>query len=199
MSGTALAIRWVHLIASVGLVGLVTMTLLAGRSDRPTARAWEARVWRLAGWLLVAFVLSGLALLAAQTAVAAGHAGAALQPAAWRRLLLETQFGTVWLIRHAVVLLLAGLLLLRETERAPLDWAAWRVQALVLAAAAAAAMAWAGHAAAVDTAALAAPLLDALHVLAAGVWLGALLPLALLLRAAAAARGADARPFAVLA
>ncbi len=196
---TALAIRWIHLAASLGLVGLITMTLLAGRSDRPTARQWDARVWRLAGWLVLLFALSGVALLAHQSALAAGRPGAAFDPAAWRRLLFETRFGAVWLIRHAVLLLLASLLLLRESERAPLDWMAWRVQAWMLAALAAGALAWAGHAVAVESAALAAPLLDTLHVLAAGTWLGALLPLALLLRAASAEAGADGRPFAVLA
>ena len=42
-------------------------------------------------------------------------------------------------------------------------------------------------------------LVDALHLLAAGAWLGALLPLVLLLLAASREAGADARPFAVLA
>jgi putative copper resistance protein D len=42
-------------------------------------------------------------------------------------------------------------------------------------------------------------LVDALHAVAVGVWLGALLPLGLLLRQASAEAGADARPFAVIA
>jgi putative copper resistance protein D len=64
---------------------------------------------------------------------------------------------------------------------------------------AAAAMAWAGHAVAVEPLGPVAVLADALHLLAAGCWLGALLPLALLLRAASRESGADARPYAVLA
>jgi len=71
------------------------------------------------------------------------------------------------------------------------------VEAGLLAGAGLAAAAWAGHAAAVDGVGLPAALLDALHLLAAGAWLGALLPLAALLRAAAREEGADARPFAV--
>ncbi|MBI2543745.1 MAG: CopD family protein, partial [Candidatus Rokubacteria bacterium] len=46
---------------------------------------------------------------------------------------------------------------------------------------------------------LAATGADALHLLAVGIWLGGLLPLALLLREAGREAGADARPFAVLA
>ena len=40
---------------------------------------------------------------------------------------------------------------------------------------------------------------DGVHLLAAGVWAGGLLPLALLLRAAGREEGADARPYAVVA
>ncbi|MGH7415384.1 MAG: CopD family protein, partial [Candidatus Rokuibacteriota bacterium] len=71
--------------------------------------------------------------------------------------------------------------------------------AWLLAALGAAAIAWAGHAAAVEPSGLAAALLHALHLIAAGAWFGALLPLAALLRAASTEAGADARPFAVLA
>src|SRR5262249_29330761 len=45
----------------------------------------------------------------------------------------------------------------------------------------------------------AAVLTDALHLVATGIWLGALLPLATLLRAASTEAGSDARPYAVLA
>src|SRR5262249_39933080 len=44
-----------------------------------------------------------------------------------------------------------------------------------------------------------AVLADAAHLVAAGCWLGALLPLALLLRTASKETGADARPYAVIA
>ncbi|HWN13217.1 MAG TPA: CopD family protein, partial [Candidatus Dormibacteraeota bacterium] len=79
------------------------------------------------------------------------------------------------------------------------DRLALRGEAWALAGVGAAAMAWAGHAAAVEGVGLPAALVDAVHLLAAGAWLGALLPLAALLRAAARAEGTDARPFAVLA
>jgi putative copper resistance protein D len=59
-------------------------------------------------------------------------------------------------------------------------------------------MAWAGHAAAEAPLGQLAIIGDAFHVLAAGAWLGALFPLALLLHAASDASGADARPYAVL-
>ena len=199
MIALGVAARWLHLAAGLGLVGLVTATLLAGRSDRPTALAWEARMLRWARGLVGLVLLTGLATLAHQSTVVTGRAGAALQIGEWTRLLGHSQFGTVWLVRHGVLLLLAVLLLLREREESSADRLALRGEAWLLAGVGAAAMAWAGHAAAVEGIGLPAALLDALHLLAAGAWLGALLPLAALLRAGARVEGADARPFAVLA
>src|SRR4029450_6952434 len=109
----------------------------------------------------------------------------------WVRLLGRSQFGTVWLLRHGVLLLLAALLLLREREQTGADRLALRLEAGLLATVAAAAMAWAGHAAAVEPGGLTAALLDALHLLAAGAWFGALAPLALV-RREGAAEGAGA-------
>jgi putative copper resistance protein D len=199
MTGLGVAVRWLHLACGLGLVGLVTATLLAGRSDRPTALAWEARMLGWARVLAVLLLGVGVAALAVQAAAVTGRPRAAREPLEWLRLIGQSQFGTVWLVRHGLLLLLAALLLLREREQTPADRLAFRVEAWLLAALGAAAMAWAGHAAAVEPAGLAAALLDALHLVAAGAWFGSLLPLASLLRAAAREAGADARPFAVLA
>ncbi len=194
-----IAARWLHLAAGLGLVGLVTATLLVRPRDRPTVLAWEARMLRWARALVGLVLVTGLATLAHQSAVVTGRAGAALEIGEWARLLGHSQFGTVWLVRHGVLLLLAALLVLREREESAADRLALRGEAWLLASVGAAAMAWAGHAAAVEGVGLPAALVDALHLLAAGAWLGALLPLAALLRVAARAEGADARPFAVLA
>ena len=199
MIALGVAARWLHLAAGLGLVGLVTATLLVGHRDRPTVLAWEARTLGWARALTGLVLATGLATLAHQSAVVTGRPGAALEIGEWTRLLGHSQFGTVWLVRHGVLLLLAALLLLREREESVADRLALRGEAWLLAGVGAAAMAWAGHAAAVEGVGLPAALVDALHLLAAGAWLGALLPLAALLRAAARAEGADARPFAVLA
>ena len=199
MTALGIAVRWLHLACGLGLVGLVTVLLLAGRSDRPTALAWEARMLGWARWLAAGLLVSGIGALAYQTAVVTGRAGAALDPVAWTLLLARSQFGTVWLVRHGLLLLLAALLLLREREHSAADRLAFRGEAWLLAAVGAGAMAWAGHAAAVEPQGLAAALLDALHLIAVGAWFGALLPLAALLRAASRESGADTRPFAVLA
>jgi putative copper export protein/mono/diheme cytochrome c family protein len=199
MTALGLAARFAHLACGLGLLGVFGAMLLAGPSDRPTARRWTARMTGLARWLAAGVLTSGIAVLAHQAAVVAGRAN--LDPAIWLRLLAESQFGTVWLVRYGLLAVLAALLLLvlRQPERSPADFIAWRLEAWMLSAAALAAMAWAGHAAAAEPLGGVALASDALHLVAAGTWLGALFPLAALLRAASRETGADARPYAVLA
>ncbi len=198
MTALGVAVRWLHLAGSLGLVGLATALLLAGHRDRPTVLAWEARLLRGARWLVGLALLSGVLVLAHQATVVTGRVAALGEPGDWARLLGHSQFGTVWLVRHALLLLLAALLLLRERETSRADRLALRGETVLLAGAGLSALAWAGHAAAVEGVGLPAALVDALHLLLAGAWLGALPPLALLLRAAARPEGADARPHAVL-
>lgn len=199
MSALGLCARWTHLGAGVFLVGTFAFLLLAGRSDRPTVVAWERSLTRWTRWAAGLLLLSGLLSLSYQAAVVTGHPGDALSAATMLRLLGATQFGTVWLLRHGLLLLLAGLILLKEREESGWDWAAFRGEGLLLGGTGLGLLAWAGHAAAVEPGGLAAAGADALHLLAVGVWLGGLLPFALLLRAAGQEAGADARPFAVLA
>ena len=199
MTALGLCARWAHLGAGVFLVGTFAFLLLAGRSDRLTVLAWERSLTRWTRWAAGLLLLSGLLSLSYQAAVVTGHPGDALSAATMLRLLGATQFGTVWLLRHGLLFLLAGLILFRDREESGWDWAAFRGEGLLLGGTGLGLLAWAGHAAAVEPGGLAAAGADALHLLAVGVWLGGLLPFALLLRAAGQEEGADARPFAVLA
>src|SRR6266545_2226693 len=132
MTTFGLAARWTHLVCGLGLVGIFSASLVAGRSDRATAQTWASRTLSLARWLTVAALLSGVGTLAYQVVVVAGRAGALLDPAIWLRLLMHSQFGTVWLVRHGLLVLLAALVLLREREDSPVDWTAWRLEAWTL-------------------------------------------------------------------
>ena len=199
MSAFGIALRVAHLGAGLALVGIFALSLLAGASDKPTVRAWHGRLGRFTLGLAALVLLSGLAVLGYQTTVVTGRSAAMLEPSAWLRLLGQTQFGTVWLLRHALLLLMAALVLLREQENARPDWLAWRLEAWLLAALGTGAGAWAGHAVGVNPASALPALVNALHLVCVGLWLGALPPLALLCAAASREDGADARPFAVLA
>jgi putative copper resistance protein D len=196
---TGLLARWLHLVSSIVLVGSAALLLVAGPSDRPTARRWESWLLAACRTLVLVALLAGLVTVAAQTAVLEGRAAAALEPAALTRLLTQTQGGTVWLVRGGLLILLGAFLAIRVEIRDRADWRAARGQIVVLGLIALALVATAGHAAAVDPGAGAAIAADVAHLAAAGVWIGGLPALALLLWLAGRAAGADARPYAVLA
>jgi putative copper resistance protein D len=193
-----LTVRGIHLAACLYVVGAFTVLLLGGASERPTARAWDAAVMRSARWGLLLALAAGLAALAYQTAQVEGDPAAGLQPRPLLRFLGETQAGHVWLVRHGLLLVLGAFLLAGGDTRRRADWLAARGEAVLLGVAALVLQGASGHAAAVEPATLQAIAIDALHLLAAGAWLGALLPLAALLRMASRPQGADARPYAVL-
>jgi putative copper resistance protein D len=194
-----LAARWLHLSSSILLVGTAAMIVIAGRSDHATGLSWERRMLAWAWVWALAALASGLVVLGLQTALFEGRTAAALEPRALARVLLETQTGRVWLVRAGFLVVLAAFLSLRVSVEQRIDWRAARGEAVLLAVAALLPLAAAGHAAAAEPDTAWAIVSDGLHVLAAGVWVGGLLPLARLLRAASAEAGADARPYAVLA
>jgi putative copper resistance protein D len=173
--------------------------MTAGRSERPTALAWQRRIVRWSGALVIVAVLAGLVALAHQTAVVSGRSAAALEPASIATVLIETHAGRVWLARLGLLVLVASFVFLAPLAISRLDWLAVRGEVVLLAALALGLVAAAGHAAAVTPDASGAIALDALHVIATGIWVGGLLPLGALLRAAGREDGADARPYAVLA
>ncbi len=191
--------RWLHLASSVFLVGGGALLLMAGPSDRPTARRWEAWILTACRALVLVALASALVAIAVQTAVLEARAGAAFEPAALSRLLTHTQGGIVWLVRAGLLFLLGTFLAVRAEIRDRADWRAVRGQIALLGVVALAFVAGASHAAAVEPGTAAAVTADVLHLVAAGVWIGGLPALALLLRLASRAAGADARPYAVLA
>src|SRR5207302_6531502 len=179
--------------------GTFARRLLVGRSDKPTVLAWQGRLGRFTLVLAALVLLLGLAVLGYQITVVTGRSAAILESSAWLRLLGQTQFGTVWLLRHALLLLMAALVLLREQDEARPDWLAWRLEAWLLAVLGTGAAAWAGHAVGVSPASAVPALGNALHLVCVGLWLGALPPLALLCAAASGEAAANARPLLCLA
>ena len=198
MSAVGLAVRFVHLAATVGLVGVATAVLLAGPSDRPTAQAWQRAMRRWSRVLVVLALAAGAAAVVHQAAVLEGGA-AAVDARAIGRLLLGTQGGAVWLVRGSLLLILGAFLAVRVDVERGVDWIAARGEAALLSVSALALLAAAGHAAAVEPGTARAVAVDALHMVAAGTWAGALLPLAALWRRAGRDAGANSRPYAVLA
>lgn len=171
---------WVHIAASVLLTGAFSVLLLAGPPPNPGMRRWEQRVLSWARRLVAIALLSGFVWLASRTAEFEGRPGAALEvPAIWHAM-TETWPGQVWMARHGLLVILAAFLLLDGDVSARRDWFAARGEAFLLAALALIFLAGSGHAAAISDS-LWPPAVDMVHLLGAGIWVGGLPPLALLL------------------
>ncbi len=191
MTGLVISLRALHLGALALLVGAFAFLLLVARpafkqggpERGPAFEDLDRLLVRLSLWSLLIALGSGILWLWAQAAIATGKPlRQALTLDVLGSVLTRTQFGHVWQLRLALALLLGGFLLFREREQDAKDWIALRLEGLMLAGALLAALAWAGHAAAtreqVRVLHLAA---DSIHLLAAGVWLGGLPLLFLLL------------------
>jgi putative copper export protein/mono/diheme cytochrome c family protein len=147
---------------------------LQSRLDRRLlALAWSS--------LLVAIVTGAAWLVVIGSQMSGMPLTGVVQSGVVKVVLTQTRFGEDWLIRAALVVVLAVCLAVQShTRRQVSGWIG-----LLAAAAFMASLAWAGHGAAgeqVPFDVLHLPA-DILHLLASGAWLGALLPLALMLSA----------------
>lgn len=174
------AVRAVHFAAAIVLFGQFAFAAFVATDGQPAAH-----FRRVAAWSLIALAASAAAWLALEASAMSGlPAKEALSPGTLATVLGQTQFGRVWLARMAISFLLIGVLALSRERTAV--FAGGILSALLLAG-----IAGMGHGGGGRGAAGALHFaVDAVHLLAAGAWLGALVPLIVTLRAAA--RGDDA-------
>ena len=171
-------VRGVHFAATLLASGTVSFVALvaapAAKARAPVGFAPLLRQLTVVTWLALAVaILSGVVwlVLLASDILGASFADICLHGGAWP-VLTDTRFGLVWCARLALTLLL-GLFVLWPTARA---------LQLVAAAVLVALLALVGHAgAAPGIAGIVHLAADAVHLLAAGTWLGALPAFALLL------------------
>jgi putative copper resistance protein D len=187
MDVLTIAVRFLHMAASMLPLGIFAFLCLVAhppvRSAGAAAAAafipFQQSLWRILGWSLAASFLTDLAGLVLQAAVMTGRP---LQSLTLDTLgaALTTQYGKGWITRQGLLLLLAGMLV-------PLRRPVWQPQAVyyagfTLSACLLAAFVIASHAAAGEGWSLLVQLTaDVSHLIAAGIWLGALVPLAMLL------------------
>lgn len=141
---------------------------------------FDRRLFALAWWsLIVASVTGGVWLVIVGSQMSGMPITAVLPGGVLGIVLTQTHFGEAWLIRLALVVILAGCLVVRRFTRTQVP----AVIGALIAAAFVASLAWAGHGAAAEQIPFDAIHLpaDILHLLATGAWLGALFPLSLLL------------------
>jgi putative copper resistance protein D len=199
MEGLLITARFFHFSAVIMLTGVFAFErLVSGPAFRQSgaAGASAAGLDRQLGWLawasLALAIGSGAAWLVAVAAGMSGKPlGIALCQAAVPTVLTSTRFGADWQLRFALAAAVGFCLLVRGSRR----WRASRAirwTGLLLAAAMLASLAFAGHGAATPSPAgdlhLAA---DFCHLLAAGLWLGTLPPLIMLLAEARGVHNAD--------
>jgi copper resistance protein D len=185
-----IVVRDIHLASSVLVAGIVFFDLLVAspvlRSDPGFSKAgssFRGAADRLLWASLILSIVSALAWLCLLSERIAGKALADVvtDGTAWI-VLTQTQFGFAWQIRLLLACVLAACLLLRHRPyEGPAS--AWLLVAASLSAGAyLGALAFAGHGAeGLGSERNIHLLADILHLNAAGLWLGALVPLALLL------------------
>jgi putative copper export protein len=199
MSALLLGASWIHLTSGVLLVGAFAMQLLAGQPRALTARCWDQRLVAWSRALVVVALGSGVVWLLVRTAGFENRPHAAFEPRAIAHVMFATWPGLVWLARHGVLIVLGAFVAIRANVDERANWIAARGEALLLAALALALVSASSHAAAISPGTVLSVAGDVTHLLATGVWLGGLVALIPLLRAAARDNGADSRPYAMIA
>ncbi len=177
MESFLIAARAVHYASTISLAGVFAfLCFIAGSGASPRL---HRQLLAVALASLVLALLSGGAWLLFLSAQMSGQPiAASLTQGVVATVLTRTRFGQIWVLRFVLGVVLAVLLLIPQRWRRRL----WRWSGLAFAAAMLASLAWAGHGGATPGRPgelhLAA---DMLHLLAAGAWIGSLIPLALLL------------------
>ncbi len=154
------------------LYGLAFDTTTTSANALVTFDAW---FWRVTIVGAIVALLSGVSLLLAVTANMAGSAAAALDPDTISTVLFDTSFGRVWCWRLLFAFLLIGACLAPLARR--------RMPAiLVLSLLLLVSLGWVGHAVeGQGMVRLVHQINQMVHLLAAGLWLGGLVPLTWLL------------------
>jgi putative copper resistance protein D len=156
--------RFVHYAAVLLLFGLSLYPLYADAGEtQPRLRGWML-------WAVVVALLGSVPWLIFTAANMADDMGSGFDWDTLEPVLFDTAFGSAWLARDALALVLAGLLMLPRGGR---------MLPMLLAAALLASLAAVGHTQQTEGGAHIVHVgADALHLLAAGAWLGGLVALA---------------------
>jgi len=173
-----IGIRFALYAALMLLTGLAAFPLYTFRRGARENRLLAAMFVRFQRWLCGLGLLVSTAGLVVLTATMHGVAPASVAPEMLRTMLVETDVGAAWLVR-TVALLVAAIAAWSFTRRR-------RIAATMLAVAGVAALttlAWSGHAGATEgLTGTVHRISDALHMIAAAIWLGAIAAFLILLR-----------------
>jgi copper resistance protein D len=189
-------VRALHFAACISLAGTLAAScvvigpVLRRHGGFAAASGIERRLRDLAWASLALVLISGAGWLASITAEMSGQPfGTAVTSGALDVVLSQTRVGQDWLLRAALAVPLGACLAGRNWRGGTVArWTAFPLAALMLVT-----LAWAGHGASDEGVNGVIHLgADLFHLLAAGLWLGHLIPFALLLAAARRVGDADA-------
>lgn len=173
MNGLLYASLLLHVAACSLLTGASFLLVLAGRPKDEAAGRWERMALSASKWLALVALGAGLIWFALRAATFTGRPETALDPSAIFAAAIDTWVGKVWLIRQGLLAFAAAWLFLAGQRASRADWIASRWLVLTLSAAALMLMSLSSHAAAIERQLL-VHLADILHLLSAGLWIGAL-------------------------
>jgi putative copper resistance protein D len=194
MTEAWIATRFVHFATAMAVFGIVAFRLyaFAGHTTppgAPTRAALDASLAKLSTAGAVVALLSALAIVPFIAAEMAGSDAASLDPAIWHAVLVGTEFGRVWCWHLGFAGALLALCLLPIGR--------WQVGASTVAALLLlVSLGWIGHAAMDMGGGITHEINQSVHLAAAGIWLGGLVPLGVLLQRAVRPGGANYVPLA---
>jgi putative copper resistance protein D len=185
MVTTLIITRAVHIAASILITGIFTFDLvmlgLTGPSESDDLHEIGRRLFRVAVWSLIAAFLSAVIWFWLEIASMSGlPVKNTFSASGWGTVLLETQFGRVWQLRLGLIataLVLVASALTKVKARRALSAILWLVSVVLLVS-----LALISHAAAATMRPFGV-LGDMIHLCAAGLWIGGLVPLAIFLAA----------------
>ena len=174
-------LRWLNFLALAGLIGSLSVALLVLPAEKDVSNLFSApqttarlrrHLLKMALWSAALALIAGAGLLFVQ---ANGDGGAMLQ------VLAQTGFGAHWLMREAWLIAIIVLLMLYLRGHVVPDASSHLLLAVMtpLIGALVISQALTSHAAAVSDDSFIPVIVDALHLLAASVWVGGLCSLAI--------------------
>jgi len=162
--------RWSQLTANLILFGSCVFFAIIGSQRTVFETPWVIRLEKGFPWLAGVVLLGLIGILATTTSEATANLANFWSPAAWLKIVQQTQIGYIWAVRALLACVLLGVILLfRRIHRERWHYFLWAVVASLPLIAGA----LMSHSSA-DEMSFQAVVPYALHILFAGVWFGAL-------------------------
>src|ERR1700733_8425306 len=194
MAEALVAIRFVHFATAVAAFGIGAFRLYAfagaaTAADAPVRAGLDALLARTTTLAAIVLLISALAIVPCVAAEMTGSAAASFDPSTVDAVLFDTAFGQMWCWHVGFAAVLAVLSAMPRRR--------WQAGAATLAALLTlVSLGWVGHAAMYMGGGAAHEINQMAHLTGAGLWLGGLVPLGMLLRRAVRPDGAAYVPLA---